>query len=89
MTTATAIAKMPTWPRRMQYDLAASYCGVSASKFHTQVRSGRFPEGSKDGGNVFWYIEDLDTALDNIKAVGEKSTVDGADWMESLDHDKN
>lgn len=91
MTSTAAIAKMPTWPRRMQEDMAAAYYGVSLSKFRSGVRKGYYPTGLKDGGNVLWYIEDLDSSLDNLKHhAGSLKPVNGAEaWMKSLRHDKD
>lgn len=91
MTSTTAIAKMPTWPRRMQEDMAAAYCGVSLSKFRSGVRKRHYPAGVKDGGNVLWYVEDLDSALDNLKfdAGASRPANDAEAWMKSLRHDKD
>ena len=91
MTSTTVIARMPTWPRRMQDDLAAAYYGVSLSKFRSGVRKGCYPAGVKDGGNVLWYIEDLDSALDALKhPTGYPRLTNGAEsWMKSLHHDND
>ncbi len=91
MTSTTAIAKMPSWPRRMQRDMAAAYCGVSVTKFNSGVRNEVYPEGVKDGGNILWYIEDLDDALNVIKFVtgGASSANDADAWMKSLLNDQN
>jgi hypothetical protein len=34
------------------------------------VKTGKWPRGTHDGGNVYWFIEDLDAALDRLKPVG-------------------
>ena len=60
---------LPHWPRRMQADLAAAYCGVSTTKFRAGVAEGRYPQPYPDGGNRLWYREDLDEALDALKAA--------------------
>ena len=57
----------PNWPRRMKAALAAAYVGESETKFLSKVRDGRWPQGIRDGGNVYWYREDLDAALDHLK----------------------
>lgn len=91
MTSSTAIAKMPSWPRRMQRDLAAVYCGVSVTKFNAGVHDKVYPEGIKDGGRILWYIDDLDEALNAIKSeAGGSSPASDADaWMKSLLDDQN
>jgi len=82
---------MPAWPRRMQRDMAAAYCGVSVTKFNAGVRNGIYPEGVKDSGKILWYIEDLDAALNTIKlAKGEACPANDADaWMKSLLDDQD
>jgi len=65
--------KLHNWPRRMKADLAAEYCGVSSTKFRSEVAVGRLPAGILDGGNRLWYREDLDSALDRLKQGGEPS----------------
>jgi len=89
MTNPKAITKMPSWPRRMQEDMAAAFCGVSLTKFRTGVRKGIYPLGVKDGGNVLWYLEDLNHALDTLKKpIGGYFPIDsGEAWMESLNDD--
>jgi len=95
MTTAATLAKMPTWPRRMQEDMAAAYCGVSLSKFRAGVSNGRYPAGLKDGGNVLWYIEDVDRALDNLKAGGGtlpttlNEDAETHAWIQDLEDDQD
>jgi len=75
----------------MQRDLAAVYCGVSATKFNAGIRDEIYPRGVKDGGKILWYIEDLDDALDAIKFVsGGSSPANDADaWMKSLLDDQD
>jgi hypothetical protein len=51
----------------MKAALAAAYVDESESKFHDGVRTGKWPKGIKDGGNTYWFIEDLDAALDHLK----------------------
>ena len=63
----------------MQADLAAKYCGVSKSKFLTNAGR-KYPKGVRDGGNVLWYREDLDLALDRLKGEGAPSS-----WIERLE----
>ncbi|WP_201153873.1 hypothetical protein [Rhodothalassium salexigens] len=62
-------ADLPHWPRRMKAHLAAAYMGVAPSTFHSRVRQGRYPSGYRNGGNVLWYKEDLDVALDALKGL--------------------
>ena len=58
---------LPHWPRRMKLRFAAAYVDESETKFLQGVKAGKWPQGSRDGGNVYWFIEDLDTALDRLK----------------------
>jgi hypothetical protein len=44
----------------MKLHLAANYVDESETKFRGGVRSGKWPRGTPDGGNIYWYIEDLD-----------------------------
>jgi len=60
----------PHWPRRLKAWLAAAYVGESESKFRCGVGSGKWPHGIADGGNVYWYREDLDDRLDEMKLGG-------------------
>ena len=59
--------RIPYWPRRMKLHFAAAYVDESESKFLAGVKAGKWPEGCRDGGNVYWFIEDLDAALDCLK----------------------
>jgi len=70
----------------MQRDMAAAYCGISVTKFNTGIRDKIYPKGVKDGGNILWYIEDLDDALNAIKfSTGGSTPANDADaWMKSL-----
>jgi hypothetical protein len=63
---------LPHWPRRMKLRFAAAYVDESENKFSQGVKAGKWPQGSRDGGNVYWFIEDLDAALDRLKPVGAK-----------------
>ena len=55
------------WPRRMKASMAAAYVGESESKFRRDVDAGKWPQGIADGGNIYWYREDLDDRLDALK----------------------
>src|SRR5215510_11093397 len=59
--------RLPHWPRRMKLHLAAAYVDESETKFLDGVKRGKWPVGTRDGGNVYWYIEDLDAAADRLK----------------------
>jgi hypothetical protein len=48
----------------------ASLILLTCVKF--RVKAGKWPQGTRDGGNVYWFIEDLDAALDRLKPVGAK-----------------
>ena len=62
--------RRPYWPGRMKLHLATSYVDESETKFLAGVKTGKWPRGTHDGGNVYWFIEDLDAALDRLKPVG-------------------
>jgi hypothetical protein len=51
----------------MKLHLAAAYVDESETKFLAGAKTGKWPKGSRDGGNVYWFIEDLDAALDRLK----------------------
>jgi hypothetical protein len=51
----------------MKLTLAAAYVDESETKFISGVKSGKWPEGTRDGGNVYWFLEDLDAAVDRLK----------------------
>jgi hypothetical protein len=73
---------LPHWPRRMKLHFAAAYVDESETKFLAGVKAGKWPRCSRDGGNVYWFIEDLDAALDRLKLVGgdnENAAAVGAD----------
>jgi hypothetical protein len=61
--------RIPYWPRRMKLQFAAAYVDESQTKFLAGVKAKKWPAGTRDGGNVYWFIEDLDTALDLLKTV--------------------
>jgi hypothetical protein len=62
----------------MKLHFAAAYVDESETKFLAGVKAGKWPRGSRDGGNVYWYIEDLNVALDRIKPAGGARRDD--DW---------
>jgi hypothetical protein len=74
----------PHWPRRMKLHFAAAYVDESETKFLQGVKAGKWPRGSRDGGNVYWFIEDLDTALDRLKPVGAAAR-EADDWRDYVD----
>jgi hypothetical protein len=61
---------LPHWPRRTKLHFAAGYVDESETKFLAGVKAGKWPQGTRDGGNLYWFIEDLDAALDRLKPVG-------------------
>lgn len=55
----------------MRKTLAAAYVGgVSPATFDRWIVAGRMPAGVRCGGAVLWFREDLDAALDVLKAGG-------------------
>jgi hypothetical protein len=65
----------------MKLHLAASYVDESETKFRGGVRSGKWPAGTPDGGNVYWYIEDLDAALDRLKPAATECSGGWGDYV--------
>jgi hypothetical protein len=63
----------------MKLHLAAAYVAESETKFLAGVKTGKWPQGTRDGGNVHWYIEDLDAALDRLKPAAARGNNDGWD----------
>jgi hypothetical protein len=61
----------------MKLHFAAAYVDESETKFLAGVKAGKWPHGSRDGGNVYWYIEDLNVALDRIKPAAGARRDDG------------
>jgi hypothetical protein len=58
----------------MKVFFAAAYVGESEGKFRSGVAAGKWPQGIADGGNVYWYLEDLDDRLDQLKPEQESPT---------------
>ena len=58
---------LPDWPRRMRAKFAAAYADISERKFWMDVKAGKFRPPVKDGRTSFFYREDLDADLDNLK----------------------
>lgn len=56
----------PHWPRKMKADLASKYVDEGESTFRQRVEDGIYPKGTQIGGNVYWFLEDLDAALDRL-----------------------
>src|SRR5215469_16014084 len=77
---------LPHWPRRMKLHFAAAYVDESETKFLEGVKAGKWPRGTRDGGNVYWFIEDLDAALDRLKPVARGNRV-GAETGDGADDD--
>ncbi len=72
----------------MKVDFAAAYCGEERSTFLRRVGKQLYPRPTKVEGNSFWYIEDLDAALDDQKQTEELSDlfmggIDGLDTGEA------
>jgi hypothetical protein len=65
----------------MKAPLAAAYVGESETKFLAGVKAGKWPQGTRDGSNVYWFIEDLDAVLDRLKPVGERGGIGWSDYL--------
>jgi hypothetical protein len=66
----------------MKLQLAAAYVDESETKFLAGVKAGKWPKGSRDGGNVYWFIEDLDAALDGLKPADAQQDDGWSDYIE-------
>ena len=76
---------LPHWPRRMKLHLAAAYVDESETKFLVGVKRGKWPAGTRDGGNVYWYIEDLDAAADRLKPASAVAADGWGDYVRGQD----
>jgi hypothetical protein len=59
MSAVARLAQMPTWPARMNADVAALYMGVSKSTFLTRYSK----HGRKEGANTLWAKAQLDVLI--------------------------
>jgi hypothetical protein len=77
---------LPHWPRRMKAPLAADYVGESVSTFLDGVKHGKWPERRRDSltRNVYWFIEDLDAALDRQKGGGDNADDGDDEWADCI-----
>ena len=67
-------AALPTWPRGMRIDVAATYVGISPSLLVAEVRAARFPAAVRlTAGRVVWLKEDIDAWLDAKAGRAEAS----------------
>jgi hypothetical protein len=71
----------------MRVGFAAAYVGEPVSTFLKGVEDGKWPKRHKDGGNVYWFIEDLDAALDRQKSAGPDNE-NAADFGTDADEDE-
>lgn len=71
-------AGMPYWPRALREQLAAQYCGLSATTFRQVVMPSVAPV-QLTTGRVAWLREDLDAWLDSRKSTPVDGTAAGAD----------
>jgi hypothetical protein len=65
----------------MRVLMAAAYVGESVSKFKLGVKAGKWPKGAHDGGNVYWYREDLDAVLDKMKPGSAEQVAGWEDYI--------
>lgn len=79
---------IPSWPRILSRDQAATYVGVSTTLFDREVAAGKWPppvrRGEK-GGRLTWDRLALDRAADALygDSIGPGQTLDGAQWGRS------
>lgn len=66
---------LPGWPRVLRRELAAAYCGISASTLDAAVSVGRIPRPFAIAGNVRgWLRDDLDRWLDEQRDAANLET---------------
>lgn len=71
---SAAVRKLFPPPRRgLRRPEAASYVGVSSTKFDELVEDGRMPAPFRIDGCAVWDIHDLDAAFERLK--GEAASV--------------
>lgn len=66
---------LPHWPRLMGLDVAAAYCGISASTFELRVGV----EPVRLGSRKLWDKKRLDAWIDGLSDAGPQ------DWLGVLD----
>lgn len=64
------LSHLPTWPRGLSRTLAASYIGVSPTKFDEMVADGRMPKPKQIDGRVVWDRARLDESWDALPDKG-------------------
>ena len=70
--TMTKQRPLPTWPRGLRREDAASYLGISATTFDQMVAERRMPEPRQASrGRVVWDRHELDGAFDRLPKRGE------------------
>jgi hypothetical protein len=79
MTLSTALSIIRSFPRRglSRYE-AATYIGISASKFNELVGDGRMPGPKRIDGRKLWDVLGLDVAFDALPS--ENSQLEGSSW---------
>jgi len=75
---------MPNWPYRMQADLACAFCGMSKTAFLNRAGTD-LPAGIRDHGNVYWYTDDLQEALDALRLKDSHKPERQGGWRGKLD----
>lgn len=79
MTRLTAVSAVRPIPRRgLSREEAASYVGISASKFDELVHDGRMPGPKRIDGRKIWDIRSLDVAFEALP--GEDQQSQGSSW---------
>ncbi len=58
----------------MKVDLASAYVDESQSTFRQRVEDGIYPAGKHIGGNVYWFLEDLQAAINELR--GDQASAD-------------
>ena len=57
----------PYWPAKMKVDLASAFVDEGESTFRKRVEDGIYPQGKQIGGNKYWFLADLETAVNELR----------------------
>jgi len=63
----------PHWPAKMKVDLAAAFVDEGVSTFRKRVEDGIYPRGKQIGGNIYWFLDDLQAAVNALRDNGGSS----------------
>ncbi len=70
----------PYWPTKRKVDLASAFVDEGESTFRKRVEDGIYPQGKQIGGNVYWFLEDMQAAVNELR--GDQVSADP--FMEAI-----